>query len=257
MIAMYIRQLYEYLRQAWKWQRKFPGSCSRADLKTFFPRWRHDRVSGANPLDDGSPWLTFGAITFLEDLLTRQMNVFEYGSGGSTIFFSNRAASVVSVEHDQRWAEKVKGAIAARKLENIHLLVRPAQPDPNAIHHDPSELDGYVSTAEGFHGSSFRDYATAIDSFPEESFDVVILDGRARPSCFKHAVSKVKKGGWLLLDNAEREEYRRIHQSPNLGHWRKREFSGPGPYNVYFWQTCAWQNACLDCQSPESGLGRR
>jgi hypothetical protein len=55
--------------------------------------------SGRNPLDDQIPWITFEARHFVERVLTPESIVFEYGSGGSTLF-SKRVKQVISVEHD-------------------------------------------------------------------------------------------------------------------------------------------------------------
>ena len=48
------------------------------------------------------PWFLYGAIDFLQEFLQREMEVFEFGSGGSTLFFARRCARVESVEEDPR-----------------------------------------------------------------------------------------------------------------------------------------------------------
>jgi hypothetical protein len=40
------------------------------------------------------------------------MNVFEYGSDGSTIFLARRTAQVFSVEHDQNWCLRVDSGMS-------------------------------------------------------------------------------------------------------------------------------------------------
>ena len=62
---------------------------------------------GANALQRETPWLPFRAIEYLESIATGAV-VFEFGAGGSTAWFSRRAARVVSVEHD---ASLVRGAV--------------------------------------------------------------------------------------------------------------------------------------------------
>lgn len=54
------------------------------------------------------PWLVFAAIDFLEDLDLKGKKVFEYGSGGSTLFWLRKGANCVSLEHDRSWYEKMK-----------------------------------------------------------------------------------------------------------------------------------------------------
>jgi tRNA A58 N-methylase Trm61 len=50
-------------------------------------------------------------------------------------------------------------------------------------------------------------YADYILNSFENSYDLVIVDGRNRCRCLANARSKVKVGGMLCLDNSERTEY--------------------------------------------------
>ena len=44
------------------------------------------------------PWMGYCVIDFLEERLTRDFRIFEFGSGGSTLFWASRCAEVVSYE---------------------------------------------------------------------------------------------------------------------------------------------------------------
>jgi hypothetical protein len=201
--------------------------------------WRRSQAFLNQPLVARVPWITFGAIDFLNSQLRPDMRVFEYGTGGSTLFFGQHVGSVVSVEHDAAWSAQVRQAATALHLENVTILDAAPEnsQDPRA---DPADPDAYASSDRSFAGMSFRAYAAAIDSFHDESFDLVLIDGRARPSCFKHAHKKVAPGGVLMLDNAERMHYARIEKTlADLG-WPRRDFVGAGPLNKYFWKTSAW-----------------
>ena len=57
----------------------------------------------SNPL----PWVTYGFIDFISDRLNDKMDIFEYGSGNSTLWYSQNTNSVTSVEHDKNWFEKI------------------------------------------------------------------------------------------------------------------------------------------------------
>jgi hypothetical protein len=133
----------------------------------------------------------------------------------------------------------VAQALAALGLHATLLLVEPSQ-DAKAFGKSPADPDAYVSSDDLFAGKSFLAYAEAIDSCADNAFDVIMIDGRARPSCFKHAWPKVKPRGLLILDNSERAEYVHIHKTMDALGWRRRDFAGPGPYNRHFWQTTAW-----------------
>jgi hypothetical protein len=179
------------------------------------------------------PWLVFDAVDFLDSLVLEGRRVFEYGSGGSTLYWCARRMHCVSVEHDPGWHEGV-----ARRLEGIpsvdYRLVEP-EPDGGAAG-DVADPDGYRSSDERFVGHVFRRYAMQIDPFPDGSFDVVLVDGRARPSCLRHAAPKVKRGGFLILDNAERGYYT-ANLGPDLRDFERRSFHGAGPAIAQMWTT--------------------
>jgi hypothetical protein len=143
------------------------------------------------------------------------------------------------VENDPAWAALTKEALVKNKFSAANLRLCPPEPDPSCADKDPSDLDSYVSSSADCKGRSFRKYAEAVGGYG--SFDLIMVDGRARPSCFKEAYPKVAPGGFLLLDNAERAHYHRIHDHLNAAGWKIHDFAGPGPYNTYFWQTCIWQ----------------
>jgi hypothetical protein len=206
----------------------------------FLP-WRTSLSADATPIRDERPWLTFGAIRHIKGLVSVGTSVFEYGAGGSTLFFLKRGASVVTVDHDARWIEEVAELIRQRGYRGWTSLLRPHVPAATAASAAPDDPDGYVSSGEEFRGRSFQAYAAAIDHFPDDSFDLVLVDGRARPSCGKHARGKVKRGGYLVVDNSERDTYAWIHADLASRGWRWRHFYGPGPYNRGFWQTSVYR----------------
>lgn len=151
------------------------------------------------------PWLTFGATEQLRRALAGwdQPRVFEFGSGGSTLFWLRHRAAVVSVEHDPGWHARLLRELPTG-AELDYRLVPPA---PGAVSRDPADPDGFASDDPSFAGMSFEAYARQIEEFPDHWFDIVLVDGRARPACLSRAVAKVKPGGLLVLDNAERSYY--------------------------------------------------
>jgi hypothetical protein len=61
-----------------------------------------------------------------------------------------------------------------------------------------------------------------------QSFDMVLVDGRARIACLYRAVDKVAPGGALVLDNSDYERYQPALVN-FLPAWRRRDFTAPGP----------------------------
>jgi hypothetical protein len=134
-------------------------------------------VAQERPLDAGGdpyPWYTYPAVEYLKQLDFSNKTVFEYGCGHSTLFWAARAAAVVSVEHNAQWYD----------------LVRQRIPGNCTLVHEP-ESDAY---------------ATAITDFNRQ-FDVIVIDGlvagRTRLKCARAAVSSLRAGGMIILDNSD------------------------------------------------------
>lgn len=176
-----------------------------------------------------SPWLSFPAIDFITQWAQNQkgLSVFEYGSGGSTIFWLSLDCQVVSIEHDPEWYAKLKEYLPASTQLDYRLI----EPDPCS--QIPVE---YNSRHPQFQYFDFQRYVTYIDHYPDESFNLVLIDGRSRPFCIQHAAPKVRKGGLLVLDNAEIPYYLHDnHQSLNL--FTELKFIGVTPTLKWFTQT--------------------
>jgi predicted O-methyltransferase YrrM len=190
-----------------------------------------------SPASARIPWIPFECLDYLKTLLRPEFRVFEYGSGGSTFFFAARTRNVVSVEHNPEWYEQVSRIIRRENLTHCDYHFLP----PTERNEKPSPgLPAFVNyTADGYPDLTFLDYVRAIDVFPDGHFDLVSVDGRARNSCLFHAKPKVKPGGYLLLDNAEREEY--SEGKKWMDDWSKTEFDGPGPWGEAFWQAIIWR----------------
>lgn len=203
---------------------------------TFYGPWKRS-LEDRNALIDGVPWINFEARVYVESSLGPDCTVFEYGVGGSTVFYSGKVKRVVSVEHDLDWYNLVLEVVRQRRISNCecHFIPPELQEDDDPDCNGPA---AYRSDSEAYRGRSFRKYASFIDSFPDEFFDFVSIDGRARPACIIHARNKIKPGGYLLLDNSERAHYQKAKEL--LADWAKHEFVGPGPYNEYFWETTVW-----------------
>lgn len=118
------------------------------------------------------PWFSYPAIDFLSQLNIADKEVFEYGSGFSTLYWGARAKSVFTVESDLKWCEKIESLLPA----NCRLI--------------RSTLD-------------VEDYSGKISSF--DKFDIIIIDGaiKTRTSCSEKAFKHLKPGGIIILDNSD------------------------------------------------------
>ncbi len=176
-----------------------------AEAPSLDRRWRHwahsltlvhDSLAMAE-LD--VPWWTYGAINAVEEWLAARpvpATVFEYGSGASTVWLARRTGQVHSVEHHVGFAELMHTELA----RHPNASVRVVEPVPSA---DPS----VPSRKEGHDGLDFSAYVAAIDDVPG-SFDLVVIDGRAREACLAAAVGRLTPDGLIVFDNSRRRRYR-------------------------------------------------
>lgn len=232
--------LKSYVRRALNFRREYPKWFSWGDATAFYLSWRRTMNAEGHCLEHELPWLTFPAIERLRSFLAPDMRVFEYGSGGSTLFFARRANEVVSMEHNGEWYEKLMSRLEEEKVTNCTIHHVPPSPDDRGESGDPADPDAYVSSSEQHEGMSFYEYATKIEAYPDDYFDVVLVDGRARPSCFKNAIPKVKQNGMLVWDNTSRSRYHRAMKlAPD--EFQFVDCPGPVPFLHTFMKTAIWQ----------------
>jgi hypothetical protein len=118
------------------------------------------------------PWFTYPAIDFIKQLDLRDLSVFEYGAGFSTLFWANRVKRVVSTEDNKDWFDEV-----SRKMPpNTEMIL--AQND----------VDRYVNTIQEF-----------------GKFDIIVIDGtgESRLPCCQLAPKHLNPNGFIILDNSD------------------------------------------------------
>jgi predicted O-methyltransferase YrrM len=119
------------------------------------------------------PWLSFRATKYLDRIIKHEWKVLEFGSGMSTIWFARRCGRLVSIETDRVWYDAVTAKLAARGLDNVDYRLCP-------------QAEAHL----------LRDYEDA-------SFDLVLVDGLSRDRAMLTALTKVKPGGYVYLDNSD------------------------------------------------------
>ncbi len=126
------------------------------------------------------PWLTADAIRFLESWIKSNDRVLEFGSGRSTAWLASRCQLVTSVEHDPAWFDSMSNKLSV--FENVDYQF--------ATLRSPTELES--------------PYLKLLMDIPEQSYDVLLNDGRLRCQVACKGISKLRPGGLHILDNAER-----------------------------------------------------
>ncbi|GAB3645853.1 hypothetical protein GCM10028791_04810 [Echinicola sediminis] len=201
---------------------------ARAQQKSILPNenWRREKSDGLQylryrifrPLIKGvfytfrwwnkpTPWFAPSAVNFLKSWLNKEMIGLEFGSGASSKFFAQKIKKLVSVEHHKGWYDHVSQWFAENKLDNIDYRFIAEKPN-----FQPKHLPHFFETL-GLKESDYRfkkqfwDYFHVADEFPEEYFDFILVDGRARVACLLNSLSKLKSGGLMILDNSDRPSY--------------------------------------------------
>ena len=212
-------------------QARLTGDCvGTFDLVRDF--WFWHRSQQRSGLDDGRPWITFEATRAISRVLKPSMKVFEYGTGGSTLFFASRVARVVSVENDPAWFEVMQARL--RDRPNVEISLAPGEPAAGP------EDEAYPSRSASSQHLTFRRYVQSIDRFPDGHFDVLLVEGRSRPAAFFRGEPKVKVGGMIVLDDSTRSGYAAAVEAARAAGWPAIGRIGPKPYSPSFARTTVW-----------------
>ncbi len=141
------------------------------------------------------PWWVDKAIARVEQFLlsSPRSRVFEWGSGGSTVWLAKRCELLLSVEHTKAWADTTQSHVVGY----THALLLEILLGP--------------------------DYPRAITGYPSRSFDLICVDGRMRNECVQEAIPQLRHGGMLLLDNSERDRYAPSFEL--LKNWHREDYS--------------------------------
>ncbi|WP_396932398.1 hypothetical protein [Mycolicibacterium sp.] len=197
-----------------------------------YGEWAQSIKTGLTPIELGVPWIVYSSRDFLRDFLRPDDIVFEYGAGGSTIFFAGLGLHGISIEHDASWAKVVESELA-RSCPNAIWEVKVIP--PNSTKADAQRK--FRSNNPAYRDHSFVDYVRAIESFPKGHFSVVAIDGRARNACIEIAADYVAPGGILLVDNSDRQAYWPEINKLKAHGWQSRNFNGPLPAVAAFSRT--------------------
>jgi len=141
----------------------------------------------------------------------RPIKFFEYGAGFSTIYFARFlkeqgwAFHIDSVENNRSWLEKVSRMIRENGLEQevtLHLKeFRPFWEKPG--------WDWSQSPAPGAFAPQSREEQEyiALPKALEQTFDLILVDGRFRRRCLELVLGCVARNGFVVLHDAQKIQY--------------------------------------------------
>jgi len=178
-----------------------------AEMFSYRQKWISSFEPMRNSVQDEQPWVSFRAQEIIHGLVSSNFKIFEFGGGGSTLFFCKRSKHVVTVEDSDHWFEKLRDIIVAKNITNWRGFLVKSERKEIYLQDSYKNPADFMSGAKGLEGLSFENYVTTIRQFPLEYFDLILIDGRARPSCIHYSIPHLKSGGFLVVDNTERDYY--------------------------------------------------
>jgi len=144
------------------------------------------------------PWITYSCLEYISRLDFSELNIFEFGSGSSTLWWASRAKTVHAVEREEDWFNLVKPQLPSHV--NIELC-------KNEAH-----------------------YSDCISN-KQMKFDVIIIDGAVRYPCVESSLLKINEDGIIILDNSE--WYPNASKLLRENGFIQVDFSGFGPINAF------------------------
>jgi Methyltransferase domain len=147
------------------------------------------------------PWWSYPAIDKVEAFLSARgdrTRVLEFGAGASTAWLAKRCAEVHSVEHDIEFADQIEPLLAEYTNLTVHKVpVSPIVAGQPAVRsnrrgHEHLDFSPYIAMVEEIGGT----------------FDLIVVDGRARVASLEAAVPHLADDGIVVFDNANRSEYK-------------------------------------------------
>jgi hypothetical protein len=131
------------------------------------------------------PGYTYPAIDFLAQRNFEDRNILEFGGGQSTLWWSIRARSVLTIEDNSDWYAWLSSQVGS----NV------------ALHHLPFITSPMETIAA---------VKKVIDSHRTRIFDVIVVDGHLRRAATDLAFSYLVPGGALLIDDSDKYGYDQI-----------------------------------------------
>ena len=160
-------------------------------------------------------------IDGIEKYLSKDDIMLEYGSGGSTLHFSQFVDKYYSIEHDKNWYRDVKLKIFTDSIIYNHVNPNYDGEDMGSIYakqqlsieERESILNQYPLCEENDtyscigRYSQFSNYINYIDNLNVKYFNKVLIDGRSRTVCAYKILPFIDSDSLVFIDDFYRLSY--------------------------------------------------
>jgi len=162
------------------------------------------------------PHLAPVVIKMMDEYLIQSMNVFEWGSGGSTLWISRRVSAIHSVEANSHWYDFLSEKIKKEGITNITIDY---QPEIFIKLHNKTDRDREKENL---------DYVKAIEKH-HTKFDLIIVDGivNLRNKCLEKALYYIKPGGRIIFDDMQHPGFQCSKDFLALNNWKISYYDKP------------------------------
>ena len=192
------------------------------------------------------PWITFPAIDYLNKLSFKNLTILEFGSGASTIYFSDRAKKVISFEFDSAYYSVITAA--TQKYTNLEIYNFDFSLYLNSHDYKLSsefekfeELDICMNSDLNYLGFNakciFKNDLYASIKRSILGADLIFIDGGPRNTELFLVAMLARDNTIILVDNSEQDYLKVGIQMLLLYGFKEISFSGLGPLNPYKSQT--------------------
>lgn len=189
------------------------------------------------PIKNGKyiPWITYGALHFLQQFNISKWNIVEIGSGASTFYFKDQVKSLISYEFDDEYLSAMK-KIAGNNVQFKSLSDN--KYSQSGLSQLPDELLK-VLEFEIQNGNfdldllNNRNIPYFIEDLKEDinQCDLLFIDGGPRVLISYLATLKAKSNCLVILDNTETEYGKVCSSYFKTANYINIPFRGLGPLN--------------------------
>lgn len=164
------------------------------------PHWRTHDLEGRT-----MPWWTRPSLEWLASLPLKELTIFEYGCGISSMWFIHNVFASFGVDHNVDWL-----------------------PDEDGYWYTTSKKE-YINSP-GHIDAALRKY------------DLIIIDGIHRDECTEYALQWLKPGAYLICDNFEQASADLAHWPKTRELTKNMPFTLYKEPSHYDWVTAVFHN---------------
>ena len=185
------------------------------------PRSWYQKIKKKHP----APAMEPAEVAYVKKLLAPGMSCLEWGMGWSTLEFSPLVGRWHSIEHDQAWFDTITQRLGDRSNVTPVLAVCENAQWWRARHRRrkcsywPSSWADLARTTKT---GGYQPLVTAVTAIEQRPFDLILVEGRARPECVKAVYDHrlLKAGGKLLVHDWYNRKPGRTHYNLVLAKYR-------------------------------------